>query len=263
MVILGVDIGGSGIKGAPVDTSSGVLLAPRYRIPTPEGAKPRPMAEVVGLISQHFDWQGTIGVGFPSVIRNGIVRSAANIHKKWLDTHIDTLISEATGCPTYTLNDADAAGLAEMTFGAGKDRGGVVMIITIGTGLGSALFTNGELVPHTEFGHIEIRGMDAERRASDMARKVEKLSWKQWAGRLDEYLHTLERLLWPDVFILGGGVVKQHEKFIPLLTVEAEVVPAQFLNDAGIVGAALAARQAARDAAPDPDEGSQKGNQTS
>jgi polyphosphate glucokinase len=242
MVILGVDIGGSGIKGAPVDTSSGELIAPRYRLPTPEGAKPRPMAEVVGLISHHFGWQGLIGVGFPSVIRQGIVRSAANIHKKWLGTPISDLITEVTGCPTYALNDADAAGVAEMTFGAGKDRGGVVLLVTIGTGLGSAIFTNGVLLPHTEFGHIEIRGMDAERRASDMARKLEKLSWKQWAGRLDEYLHTLERLLWPDVFILGGGVVKQHEKFIPLLTVEAEVVPAQFLNDAGIVGAAIAAR---------------------
>jgi polyphosphate glucokinase len=242
MVILGIDIGGSGIKGAPVDTGTGELLAPRYRIPTPEGAKPRPVADVVAQIAQHFDWQGTIGVGFPSVIRAGVVRSAANIHKKWLGVAINDLFSEVTGCPTLALNDADAAGLAEMSFGAGKDRGWVVLIVTIGTGLGTSMFTNGVMVPNLEFGHIEIRGMDAEKRASDMTRKLENLSWKEWAQRLDEYLGTLERLLWPDVFILGGGVVKQHEKFIPLLTVEAEVLPAQFLNDAGIVGAALAAR---------------------
>ncbi len=216
---------------------------PRYRIPTPEGAKPRPIAEVVAQIAEQFSWKGPIGAGFPSVVRAGIVRSAANIHKKWLGTPISALFTEVTGCPTFVLNDADAAGLAEMAFGAGKGRLGVVMILTIGTGIGSAIFTDGVMLPHTEFGHIEIRGMDAEWRASDLVRKVEKLSWKRWAERLDEYLHTLERLLWPDVFILGGGVIKRHEKFIPLLTVEAEVIPAQFLNDAGIVGAAMAASQ--------------------
>lgn len=243
MEILGIDIGGTGIKGAPVDTSTGTLLAPRYRIPTPEGAKPRPIAEVVALVAEQFSWKDPIGAGFPSVIRAGVVRSAANIHKKWLGTPINALFTEVTGCPTFVLNDADAAGLAEMAFGAGKDRRGVVLIVTIGTGLGTAVFTDGVMLPHTEFGHIEIRGMEAERRASDLARKLERLSWKRWAERLDEYLHTLERLLWPDVFILGGGVSKRHEKFMPLLTVEAEVLPAQFLNDAGIVGAAMAARQ--------------------
>jgi len=243
MEILGVDIGGTGIKGAPVDTSSGVLLAPRYRIPTPEGAKPRPMAEVVTLIAKKFSWQGPIGVGFPAVVRAGVVRSAANIHKKWLGVPINDLISEVSGCATYVLNDADAAGLAEMVFGAGQGRQGVVLVVTIGTGLGTAIFTDGHLLPNTEFGHIEIRCVEAEKRASDLARKLEKLSWKKWAGRLDEYLHTLESLLWPDVIILGGGVVKNHDRFIPLLTVEAEVLPAKYLNEAGIVGAALAARQ--------------------
>lgn len=242
MEILGVDIGGTGIKGAPVDTSTGVLLAPRFRLPTPEGAKPRPVAEVVALVAQQFGWKGPIGAGFPAVVRSGVVRSAANIHKKWLGTPINALFTEVTGCPTFVLNDADAAGLAEISFGKGRDRRGVVFIITIGTGLGTAIFTDGVMLPHTEFGHIEIRGVDAEKRASDLARKLEKLTWSKWAERLDEYLHTLERLLWPDVFILGGGVAKKHEKFIPLLTVEAEVVPAHFLNDAGIVGSAIAAR---------------------
>lgn len=240
MQALGIDIGGSGIKGAPVDLKTGDLLAPRLRIPTPQSGKPRPMVEIVDQIVRHFDWQGMVGVGFPAVIRRGEVRSAANIHKKWIGTRIADLLSEITGCPTYVINDADAAGLAEMAFGAGRDRPGVVLIVTIGTGLGTALFTDGCLLPHSELGHIEINGVDAETRTSDLVRKLEKLSWKQWAKRLDEYLLTLERLLWPDLIILGGGVAKKHDKFVPLLNIEAEVVPAMLLNDAGIVGAALA-----------------------
>jgi polyphosphate glucokinase len=243
MEILGVDIGGSGIKGAPVDTDTGVLLAPRYRLDTPPGAKPRPVAETVAEVARHFDWHGPIGCGFPSVVRRGLVRSASNIHKKWLNVDAAALFSEVCGCPTYVLNDADAAGMAEMAFGAGRDRQGLVLIVTIGTGLGTALFTDGNLVPNLELGHIEINCLEAERRASDMVRKTERLSWKVWAGRMDEYLHRLEALIWPDLFILGGGVIKSHEKFIPLLTVEAEVLPAGLLNDAGMIGAALAARQ--------------------
>lgn len=243
MEVFGIDIGGSGIKGAPVDMETGQLLAERLRIPTPPGAKPRPMVDVVAEIIKRFDWRGPVGVGFPAVVRGGVVRSAANIHPKWVGVQIETLISEATGCPVCAINDADAAGVAEMAFGAGQGRQGVVLVATIGTGIGTALFTNGCLLPHTEFGHIEIKGVDAEKRASDMARKLEKLNWKKWAQRLDEYLHTLEQLLWPDLIILGGGVIKNHEKFIPLLTVEAEVLPARLLNDAGIVGAALAAHQ--------------------
>lgn len=245
MEVFGIDIGGTGIKGAPVDMETGALLKERVRIPTPPGAKPRPMVEVVAEIIKQFDWHGPVGVGFPAVVRGGVVRSAANIHQKWVGTQIETLLSEATACPVTAINDADAAGLAEMAFGAGKGRQGVVLVATIGTGIGTALFTNGHLLPHTEFGHIEINGVDAEKRASDMARKLEKLTWKKWAQRLDEYLHTLEKLLWPDLIILGGGVIKSHEKFLPLLTVEAEVVPAMLLNDAGIVGAALAAYQRA------------------
>lgn len=243
MEIFGIDIGGTGIKGAPVDMETGALLAERRRIPTPAGAKPRPVAEVVAEIIKQFDWHGPVGVGFPAVVRKGVVRSAANIHQKWIGTQIEPLLSEITGCPVSVINDADAAGLAEMAFGAGAGRQGVVLVATIGTGIGTALFTNGQLLPNTEFGHIQIDGVDGEKRASDMARKTEKLSWKKWAQRLDVYLNTLEKLIWPDLIILGGGVIKNHEKFLPFLTVEAEVLPAALLNDAGIVGAALAAYQ--------------------
>jgi polyphosphate glucokinase len=243
LAILGIDIGGTGIKGAPVDIETGNLLEPRLRIPTPENAKPQPIAEVVAEIVKEFGWQGPVGVGFPAAVRGGIVRTAANIHSKWIGTPIEALFSETTSCPTYVLNDADAAGMAEMEFGAGSDRQGVVLIVTIGTGLGTALFTDRCLVPNTEFGHLEIKCLDAEKRASDQARKLKKLSWKKWAKNLDEYLHTLERYIWPDLIILGGGVSKKYEKFMPYLTVEAELCPATLLNEAGIVGAALAAHK--------------------
>lgn len=242
MEILGIDVGGSGIKGAPVDTVNGVLLAPRLRIPTPEAAKPKDMSEVVAQIAQQFNWQGPVGCGFPAALHHGVVLTAANISKKWLGLNAEELFHNATGCPFLVLNDADAAGMAEMTFGAGRDRMGTVIIVTIGTGLGSALFTDGHLFPNAELGHLEMDGKDAELSASDAARKRQKLSWKQWASRFDNYLNYLEKLFWPDLFILGGGVSKQAEKFIPSLTVKAEVVPAKLLNEAGIVGAALAAR---------------------
>ena len=243
MQILGIDIGGTGIKGAPVETDTGVLLVERYRIPTPEGAKPAPVAEVVAEVAKYFDWHAPIGCGFPAVIRAGVAESAANINSKWIGTDVARLFSEATQCPVYVLNDADAAGLAEVTFGAGKDIPGVVLMITIGTGLGSALFIDGRLVPNTELGHIEIDCDDAELIASDAVRKQEDLSWKKWAKRLDRYLNTLESLFSPDVFILGGGAIKKQEQFMPLLTVRAKIVPAQLGNDAGIVGAALAAER--------------------
>ena len=242
MEILGIDIGGSGIKGAPVDTETGEFVAPRLRLPTPKSAKPAPVAEVVAEISRNFDWHGFIGCGFPTVIRNGVALSAANVHRKWIGTNAVTLFSEHTGCPVCVINDADAAGLAEMTFGAGRGRLGTVFVVTIGTGLGSALFLDGRLVPNTELGHIEINGMDAERNASDAARKREKLSWKKWGQRFNVFLNTLEKLFWPDLFILGGGISKQADSFIPYLNVHAEIVTAQLLNDAGIVGAALAAK---------------------
>jgi polyphosphate glucokinase len=239
---LGIDIGGSGIKGAPVNTETGEILAERVRFETPIPAKPEPVAQAVADLARQFDWHAPIGCGFPAAIHQGVALTAANVHKKWIGTDAAALFSQATGCPAYVLNDADAAGMAEMTFGAGRDRKGVVMIVTIGTGLGTALFTDGILLPNTELGHIEVRGSDAELRASDAARKREELSWAKWTTRFDEYLNALEKLFWPDLFILGGGASKKGESFIPYLTVKAEVLPAQFLNEAGIVGAALAAK---------------------
>lgn len=241
MELLGIDIGGSGIKGAPVDRETGALLAPRFRLATPEPAKPPAVAEVVKQVVEHFDWKGPIGCGFPGVIIHGVTLTAVNIHKQWVGLNAAEFLTEATGCPTCMVNDADAAGLAEMAFGAGKDRMGVVLLVTIGTGLGTALFTDGHLLPNCEFGHMKIRGVDAEWRASDAARQRDGLSWKKWAGRFNEFLQTMEYLVWPDLIILGGGVSKEHEKFFPYLDVRAELVPAQMLNEAGIVGAALAA----------------------
>ena len=241
MQILGIDIGGSGIKGAPVDPQSGTLLAERYRLLTPKGAKPNPMAEVVKQVAMQFDWHASIGCGFPAVIRKGVAESAANINEKWIGINVAQLFSDATACPVHVVNDGDAAGLAEVTFGAGKGVQGVVMMITIGTGLGSALFIDGKLVPNTELGHIEVECEDAELIASDVARKREDLTWKKWARRLDKYLNMIEHLFSPDLMILGGGVIKKQDQFLPLLTVHTRVVPAQLGNDAGIVGAALAA----------------------
>lgn len=241
MEILGIDVGGSGIKGAVVDTETGVLKTIRIRIATPSPSKPRKLAAVVTEIVDHFDWKSNVGCGFPAPIHKGVALTAANIHKKWVGTDVEKLFMDATGCPFRVLNDADAAGIAEMKFGAGRDREGVVLIVTIGTGLGTALFTDGHLLPNAELGHIEINGYEAELRASDAARKREKLSWKKWARRFDTYLRALERLFWPELIILGGGVSKKADKFMPYLTVQAEVVPALLLNEAGIVGAALAA----------------------
>lgn len=242
MEILGIDIGGSGIKGAPVDTDTGKIVAPRYRLPTPEGAKPVPVAKVVAEIASHFDWHGRIGCGLPSVMHNGVAYSAANVHRKWIGTNAASLFAEQTGYPVYVLNDADAAGMAEMAFGAGQNRKGTVLVVTIGTGLGSALFLDGRLVPNTELGHIEINGVDAEKSASDAARRREKLSWKKWGQNFDAFLCALEKYVWPDLFILGGGISKQADKFIPYLNVHAEIIVAQMLNEAGIIGAALAAK---------------------
>jgi polyphosphate glucokinase len=240
--ILGIDIGGSGIKGAPVDTEKGLLLAPRHRIPTPEPAKPKSMADVVAEVSQHFDWHGPIGCGFPSALRKGIVLTAANIHEKWIGVDAAALFGQKTGCTVTMINDADAAGLAEMTFGVGKDRRGVIVMVTIGTGLGTAVFIDGRLLPNTELGHIEIDGKDAELGASDAARKRDKLSWEKWGQRFNIYLNKLERLFWPDLFILGGGTSKKYDKYKKYLDVQAEILPAQLLNEAGIIGAALSAR---------------------
>ncbi|MBI4552072.1 MAG: ROK family protein [Candidatus Latescibacteria bacterium] len=241
MEVLGVDIGGTGIKGAPVNVETGELTGERERIPTPHPATPDGVIAAVAQLVEHFNWKGPIGCGFPAVIKGGEVHTASNIAQEWIGVNAQGLLEQATGQTATIINDADAAGLAEMRFGAGKSRHGLVLIVTLGTGIGSALFIDGRLIPNTELGHIEVRGKDAERRAAESVRERKQLNWKQWARRVDEYLHTMERLLWPDLIIIGGGVSRKYERFFPHLTVRAEIVPAQLRNDAGIVGAALAA----------------------
>jgi polyphosphate glucokinase len=242
MQILGIDVGGSGIKGAPVDISTGELTAERLRIKTPKGADPQPVAEVVAEIAKSFAWKGPIGIGFPAPIKMGVAMMAANVSEKWVGTNADDLFTKITGCDCTMINDADAAGLAEMEFGAGKGQPGTVIMITLGTGIGTAIFHRGKLLPNTEFGHLDMKGRDAEHRASDAVRQREDLSWKKYAKRLNKYLAEMEKLFWPDLFIVGGGISKQANKYLPLLTIETHVIPAQFRNEAGIVGAALAAR---------------------
>ncbi|MBK8781825.1 MAG: ROK family protein [Anaerolineales bacterium] len=241
MQILGIDVGGSGIKGAPVDTETGQLLGERIRIKTPKNGEPEPVAEVVKQIAQSFNWSGPIGIGFPAPIKSGVAMMAANVSEKWVGTNADALFTKVTGCECTLINDADAAGLAEMTFGAGRGQPGTVIMITLGTGIGTAIFHHGHLLPNTEFGHLEVEGEDAEFRASDAARQREELSWKKYAKRLNKYFTALEKLFWPDLFIIGGGISKESEKYLPLLTIETPVVTAQMLNQAGIVGAALGA----------------------
>ncbi len=241
MEILGVDIGGSGIKGAPVDIRKGVLVEKRHRIPTPQPSTPEAVTDVVAEIAQHFNWQGPIGCTFPAVIKKGVAYSAANVDESWIGTNGEKLIKKKCGCPVLLINDADAAGIAEMEFGAGKGHTGVVIVLTFGTGIGSAVFTNGHLVPNTEFGHMEVRGKDAEDRAADRIRKDEDLSWEKWAERVNEFLGRMEIVFSPDLFIIGGGVSKKHDKYLHLLATQAEIVPAQMRNEAGIIGAAMAA----------------------
>jgi len=240
MEVLGVDIGGSGIKAAPVNVETGAMTAQRFRLPTPEGASPAEVAEVVRQLVDHSAWTGPIGCGFPAVVHHGVVYSAANIAKEWIGVNGEYLFKSITRCPVYLVNDADAAGMAEMSFGIGRNlTKGVVVMLTLGTGIGSAVFVNGELLPNTELGHLEIRGKDAEKRASDAVRQRKNLYWDEWGGRLQEYLSTLERLIWPDVIIIGGGVSKEADKFLPYLKLRAKIMPAQLLNQAGIVGAAV------------------------
>jgi polyphosphate glucokinase len=240
MRVLGIDIGGSGIKGAPVDTVRGKLLAERYRIPTPRPATPEAVASAVGELVRHFKWKGPVGCALPAVVQQGYVRTAANISKSWLGVHAPRILRKAAGASVTVINDADAAGYAEMHFGAGRRRTGLVIIVTLGTGIGTALFINGHLVPNTELGHIQIRGRDAEKWAAASVREGKNLSWKKWAHRVDVYLRHMHRYFWPDLFIIGGGVSRKYKKFVPRLRVPAKVVPARLGNDAGIVGAALA-----------------------
>jgi len=244
--VLGIDIGGTGIKGAPVDVEKGELVGDRLRIPTPEGGAPGDVARVVAEIVAHFETTGPVGCTFPAVVQHGIARTAANVDQAWIGTNAQELFQEQVPRPFVVVNDADAAGIAEMQFGAGRGVMGTVMMITLGTGIGSALFTDGVLVPNTEFGHLDIRGKAAEARASEKVREDNDLGWDKWAKRVNEVLAHLEALLCPDLFIIGGGVSKKSEKFLPHLDTRADVVPAQLLNQAGIVGAALAAHGSAQ-----------------
>lgn len=237
----GIDIGGSGIKGAPVDLETGQLSADRWRIGTPRPATPEAVASVVAQLLDHFGWQGSVGCTFPAVVRRGVTMTAANVDDGWIELDADALLEGVTGRPVHLLNDADAAGLAEMRYGAGRGVSGVVIMLTLGTGIGSAIFCDGRLLPNTEFGHLEVRGKAAERRASDRVRKTKELSWSRWATRLEEYLRVMEGLFWPDLFIIGGGVSKHHQEFLPLIDIRTPMVPASLRNEAGIVGAALEA----------------------
>ncbi len=239
MAILGIDIGGSGIKGAPVDTNAGILLAERIRVETPQPATPEAVANGVAEIVRHFKWEGSIGCGYPGVVKHGRTLSAANVDAGWIDLEAEHLLTHKTGCRVTLINDADAAGLAEMRFGAGLNNPNPVMMLTIGTGIGAALFVNGHLVPNLELGHLIIRGKDAENRASDRIRLEKGLSWKQWARRFNEYLAYLDKLFSPDLYILGGGVSKRFDKYKEFLQANADIVPAKMLNDAGIIGAAM------------------------
>ncbi|MFN8485175.1 MAG: ROK family protein [Anaerolineae bacterium] len=242
MEILGIDIGGSGIKGAPVDTTTGTLTTPRKRIPTPQPSHPAAVAATVAELARLFAWEGPIGITFPAIVRHGIVRTAANVDKSWIGVDGGTLFANATGCPVLLLNDADAAGIAEMRLGAGRGQRGVVMVLTFGTGIGSALFSEGILVPNTELGHLKMWcDLDAETKAAYRVVEVDKVSLKKWSKRVNEYLAYLEALFSPDLFIFGGGASKQFDEIAPNLKTQAPVLLAQMKNEAGIVGAAIAA----------------------
>jgi polyphosphate glucokinase len=239
----GIDIGGSGIKAAIVDTTTGTLVTQRVRIPTPKPSTPKAVAEVVAKLLTDAEWHGPVGATFPAVIQHGVARSAANVDKSWINTDVDAVFTEAAPSATdvFVLNDADAAGLAEARFGAAKDVRGVVIMLTFGTGIGSALLMDGILVPNTELGHLELDGYDAEKRAAASVKDDKELSYKEWAKRVDRYMNHVQRLFTPDLFVVGGGVSKAAAKWLPLLHLDTPVKPADLLNEAGIVGAAMAA----------------------
>ncbi|MBN1950469.1 MAG: ROK family protein [Bacteroidales bacterium] len=241
--VLGIDFGGSGIKGAPVDTKEGVLLAERYRIPTPNPANPENVIQVIKKIANSFKWDGPIGIAFPAVVQNGIVKTASNIDQSWIGMNAAKMVRQATGLPALVVNDADAAGMAEMKFGAGKGMNGLVLLVTVGTGIGTVLFSQGKLVPNSELGHIYLpSGREAEEFASDATRKKENLEWNEWGQRFNVYLKEMERLFWPELIIIGGGVSKKKQLFINELDLHTKLTIASAKNEAGIIGAALAAR---------------------
>lgn len=240
MIALGVDIGGSGIKGALVDTKHGEMITDRYRIPTPSPATPSAVIATVEKIRRHFDYKGPMGVGYPGIVIDGVTLSAANIHDKWIGYAAEKRLTKTTGCEVLVRNDADVAGFAEMRFGAGMKATGTTMIFTLGTGIGSSMFVKNTCIPNLELGHMYLAGHeeDAESYASDRTRKEEDLSWKAWGKRLDEYFQHIEFLFSPQLIIVGGGVSKKSDKFLKYIKTKAKVVPAKLLNEAGIIGAA-------------------------
>jgi polyphosphate glucokinase len=240
MNVFGIDIGGSGIKGAPVDTESGELIEERVRIKTPKPATPEAIVATAVEVVSEAGWQGPIGCGFPAVVKGGVLQTAANVDKAAIGFDLRSALQKELDMQVSVVNDADAAGLAEMRWGAGRAEDGVVLMLTLGTGIGTSLLVGGRLVPNTELGHIEVRGKDAEHRAADSARKQDDLNWKEYAQRLDEYLHRIEDLLWPDLIVIGGGISKKSDKYFPHLTTRTKVVRAEMQNNAGITGAALA-----------------------
>jgi polyphosphate glucokinase len=241
--VLGIDIGGTGIKAAPVDVTAGKLTAERIKLPTPHPPTPDAVAEVIATLVGKFHRTGSVGITFPGVVARGVIRTAHNLDPAWVGVNATEFLVKAAGQHVSVVNDADAAGIAEMRFGVGHGHDGTVLLLTFGTGIGSALFYNGVLIPNTEFGHIELHGEDAEKRASEHAREVGDLSWGKWAGRVDAYLDKMEALLSPDLIIIGGGISKKSDKFLPRLSLQAPIVPAALLNDAGIVGAAMTAAE--------------------
>ena len=241
---LGIDVGGSGIKGATVDLETGQLTADRLRIETPQPSTPDAVAEVVAQLVDHFARElgdGAVGVTVPAVVTGGVVRTAANIDQSWIGADADALFTGRLGRAVHVVNDADAAGVAEARFGAARSSKGLVVVTTLGTGIGTALLLDGKLVPNSELGHLEIDGRDAETRAASSARENEELSWAQWAERLQRFYGVIEDLLWPSLIVVGGGVSKKSDKFLPLLHLRAPIVAAQLRNEAGIVGAAVLA----------------------
>jgi polyphosphate glucokinase len=253
MSVLGIDVGGSAIKLAPVDVAAGALLAERLKAPTPRPATPAAVAAAAGSLAGEYDTRGKVGVAVPAVVKNGTALTAANIDSSWIGCDVGAVFEAALGRPVVVLNDADAAGVAEMRFGAGRERRGTIVMLTLGTGIGSAVFVDGVLVPNTEFGHMDIRGREAEHRAAAQVRKQEELSWEEWARRVTEVLVVLEGLLWPDLFIIGGGVSRKHALFMPLLECRTPLLPAALGNHAGIIGAALAAQETGGDTTELPD----------
>ncbi|MFI1098946.1 polyphosphate--glucose phosphotransferase [Streptomyces melanogenes] len=243
MNVFGVDIGGSGIKGAPVDLERGDLTHERYKVLTPHPATPEAVADGVAEVVGQFGWSGPVGITFPGVVTGNTIRTAANVDDAWIGVDGARLLADRLGgLPVTVMNDADAAGVAEMSFGAGRGRKGTVILLTFGTGIGSALFLDGRLVPNTELGHLELHGHDAEKRASTKAKEDEDLTWSHWARRVQKYLAHVEMLFSPELFIIGGGVSRKADKFLPLIEgIRAEMVPAELQNNAGIVGAAMTA----------------------